>query len=300
MTVSINSSFSTAMRDKLGEEQLLAMIADAGFEAVELSLDQLSLPGSVWEQEGDEAHALKLKEAAERYGLRFNQASAPVEFDWMMRDTVTLYSVVYPVMERAFAICRFLQIPRMVVEPLTHPMALGLPSRRISWNVTYYSCLAEMGRKYGVEVALKNLVRTFETAEELNGILDDVAPETVSACVDTGHCNLSAEKAPAMIRGLGSRVQSLHLNDNHGDFNQHIFPGGGQMDWTGILDALAEIGYAGDLTLHISDRALGSLDGRHGFDEDYLPVFLRFLHASAEHLAQQLERRTVARSGAGI
>lgn len=298
MALSINTSFSATLRDRLGEEALIPMIAAAGFDSAELSLDKLSDSESIWYRTGCREYALRLKAAAEESGIRFNQAHAPALFDWMTPDTNDLNIIVYPYMERAFEICSILQIPRMVIEPLIHPMALGLPSRRITWNITYFKALARMGAKYGVDVCVKNLVRTFDTAEELNGLLDSVAMDNFSVCLDTGHCNLSAEKAPSLIRGLGGRVQALHLNGNHGDFDQHTIPGVDQLDWQGILEALADIGYCGDFTLELSEHETGALDNRHGFGADFLPVILEFACASCRHLTQQLEALKAAKAAA--
>lgn len=296
MIVSINTSFSVSLRKKLGEEKLIPLIAAAGFDAIELSLDQLSDPDSVWNREGHKEYALKLKAAAQESGIRFNQAHAPSQFDWMARDTDVLNAMVYPTMEKAFDICAILEIPLMVVEPLTHPMALGLPSRRVSWNTTYFTKLVQMGQEHGVKVAMKNLVRTFETAAELNGIIDTVGADKLFVCVDPGHCNLSAEKAPAMLRNLGGKVQALHLNGNHGDYNQHTIPGIDQLNWQEILEALADINYSGDLTFQISEHETGALDNKHGFDEDFLPIVLEFAAASGKHLAQRLEAMKAQRA----
>ena len=289
MTVSINTSFSASLREKLGEERLIGMIAAAGFDAIELSLDRLSDDESIWNRVGHKEYAQRLKAAALAAGIRFNQAHAPSQFDWMARDTDVLNAMVYPTMEKAFEICGILEIPCMVIEPLTHPMALGLPSRRTSWNTTFFKTLAQMGEKYGVRIAIKNLMRSFERGEELKSIIEAVGDENFGACVDTGHCNLSAETAPDMIRALGSRLIALHLNGNHGDFNQHIIPGMDQIDWQSILEALADIGYDGDFTIQASSHDTGALDDKHGFDVDFLPCVLEFACDACKHLAQRLE-----------
>ena len=182
MTVSINTSFSIGLREKLGEEKLIALFAEAGYDAIELSLDQLSDEESIWNQVGHKEYAQRLKAAAQAAGIRFNQAHAPSQFDWMARDTDVLNAMVYPAMEKAFEICSILEIPCMVIEPLIHPMALGLPSRRTSWNTTFFKTLTQMGQKYGVRVAIKNLMRSFERGEELNTIMDAVDAENFGAC----------------------------------------------------------------------------------------------------------------------
>ena len=100
MAVSINTAFSSTLRDMLGEEKLIAMIAEAGFDAIELSLDQLTCPDSPWSRVGHKEYAQRLKKAADQHGIRFSLAQAPTKFEWMTPDTNDLNIIVYPYMEQ--------------------------------------------------------------------------------------------------------------------------------------------------------------------------------------------------------
>ena len=234
MTVSINTSFSASLREKLGEERLIGMIAAAGFDAIELSLDRLSDDESIWNRVGHKEYAQRLKAAALAAGIRFNQAHAPSQFDWMARDTDVLNAMVYPTMEKAFEICGILEIPCMVIEPLTHPMALGLPSRRTSWNTTFFKTLAQMGEKYGVRIAIKNLMRSFERGEELKSIIEAVGDDWQSileALADIGYDGDFTIQASSHDTGA--------LDDKHG-FDVDFLP--------------CVLGFACDACKHLAQR----------------------------------------------
>ena len=75
------------------------------------------------------------------------------------------------------------------------------------------------------------------------------AKDALCVCVDTGHTNLTVRYGEPSVgdvmRKLGSRLEVLHLHDNNGLRDQHKIPMTGDLDWTDILSALDEIGYAG-------------------------------------------------------
>lgn len=288
MELSINTLFSAAARRELSEAQMLTLLADAGFRTLELSLDWLCTPELGRDPSKCRAYAQGLKALALERNLRFSQAQLPYGFDWMMRDTDVLNYVVYPCMERSFEICEELGIPVAVAQPVTHPMTIGLPSRKFTWNVTYFDKLAQLGTPHGVTVAVENMPGTFDTAGEVLSLLENV-PQ-LAVCVNTGHSNLAGEAPGALIRGLGRHVAALHLSGNQGMYDECMVPGVDQMDWGDILQALADAGYDGDFTLHVSDGYTGALDGTHGFGADFLPSFLDFAHGSGEFLLRKLTR----------
>jgi sugar phosphate isomerase/epimerase len=67
------------------------------------------------------------------------------------------------------------------------------------------------------------------------------------------------------IRTLGGRIASVHVHDNHGMKDEHLWPGDGTIDWPGAVKALKalekppaavlEIGYTlGDAPATITAR----------------------------------------------
>lgn len=280
MEIALNTSFSHALRAQAGEAAVLTAMAQAGFRAAELSLDTLSREDSPWAGENWQAHADALAAHAQSLGIRFHQARAPHAFQWLRRDTHALDALVYPAMERALAICARMGIPRLVVEPMTHPIVLNIATWKQKVNVQFFQTLGQLARPFGVEVAATNLVRAFETARELLALGPDLA-----VCVDPGRCFLSAQSAPEMLLGLGSRVAGVYLSGNHGLRDQRCIPGQEELDWDAILETLGKIGYDGPLTLLLSQEETGCLDGAHGFGLDFIPCVLELARESAAYLA---------------
>ena len=63
-------------------------------------------------------------------------------------------------------------------------------------------------------------------------------------CIDTGHRNLCGDPVDA-LRIAGSHLITLHIQDNHGEQDEHLLPDLGQIDWTGVSQALKDIDYQG-------------------------------------------------------
>lgn len=297
MQIAVNTSFSQTFRSQVGEHGLLPMIAGVGFDAVELSLDALGLTANPWVEEHWQQTAQALKAQASSCGIRFHQAKAPTEFDWRRPDTNPLDGLIYPAMERALAICSEMQIPKLVVEPVTHPLVLNINTWKIRKNRDIFTRLLHMAEDYGVELAVTNLVRSFETPQELEALLELGTPEQLSFCLDVSRCQLSACSAAELIRSLGSRLSAVYLSGNHSRYDQHTIPGQGELRWDETLEALAEAGYRDTLTLQLSQEATGALDGAHGFHLDFAPEVLAFACASGKYLAGKLEALLRSRGG---
>lgn len=81
----------------------------------------------------------------------------------------------------------------------------------------------------------------------------------VGICFDTGHCNINQyyneDVAQTVIR-LGSRIKMLHVHDNMRNTDRHIAPYLGCIKWGGVMKALAEIGYEGDLNLELQPEKI--------------------------------------------
>ncbi len=103
--------------------------------------------------------------------------------------------------------------------------------------------LLEHIRGYEVKIALET-VRPLCFASDLLEVVNH--SEQLGICLDTGHLNLfHGESQTDFIRNAGKKLIALHLADNHGTKDDHLFPGNGQISWEGFADALQDIGYSG-------------------------------------------------------
>jgi endonuclease IV len=136
--------------------------------------------------------------------------------------------------------------------------------RTIDYAMTALEHLGAFAAALGVRVLVENLTSDVTTPEHLMTILDLGHLTNIGVCLDLGHANMTVG-IPEAIATLGKRIVSLHVHDNHGLKDEHLWPGDGTIDWkatTKNLGALAtppaavlEIGYTlGDQPAAIPDR----------------------------------------------
>lgn len=105
------------------------------------------------------------------------------------------------------------------------------------------------GYRFAVET-----MSTLAHMEYLLGLMDELFPEVAGINVDTGHANLGDLGAPRALRMAGKYLITTHLQDNHGERDEHLPPGDGLIDWGDCAKALQEIGYQGCLMLELTDQ----------------------------------------------
>ena len=242
---------------KFGEERAIDIIADAGFDAVDLTLFSMKEATSVFCQDGYREYAEKLKAKAQSRGLFFNQAHAP--FPCSKPDEE--YNVMmYERLVRSIEIAGIVGVKCIVVHPMHHLPYLENAEKLKAMNMEFYRSLAPYAKAVGVKIALENMwqrnqetkqivVSACSRTKEFVDWLDTLNDDCFTACLDLGHCGLYGFDAAEMIKGLGKRLGALHVHDNDYQGDQHTAPYLGRMHWDTICDALARIGYKGDLTL---------------------------------------------------
>ncbi len=58
-------------------------------------------------------------------------------------------------------------------------------------------------------------------------------------CIDTGHINfLSQVPMKNWYRYFDENLREIHLHDNNGNFDQHLYPGGGNIDFNPLFNTL--------------------------------------------------------------
>lgn len=105
----------------------------------------------------------------------------------------------------------------------------------------------------GFRFALENM-SSLAHMEYIVALVDELWPDVAGINVDTGHANLGDLGAPRAIRMAGSRLITTHLQDNHGERDEHIAPGDGLIDWDAVAQALKDIEYKGCLMLELTDQ----------------------------------------------
>lgn len=111
---------------------------------------------------------------------------------------------------------------------------VGLPGQEFDeWRTdAAFSSLEELkvfAAQRGVEVLLENIPNDLATAERLNFFLGTTHLD-LGYCFDAGHAHM-ASGIESEFAAMKSRIRSVHLHDNDGKTDSHLFPGQGSIDW---------------------------------------------------------------------
>jgi len=85
--------------------------------------------------------------------------------------------------------------------------------------------------------------------DEFAWLLNQLGPDA-RVCLDTGHTHLGGHWR-RFVEIAGSRLTHVHAHDNHGQFDDHLPPGDGQIDWREIASTLEQANYRGWIMLEL-------------------------------------------------
>jgi len=104
-------------------------------------------------------------------------------------------------------------------------------------QIRFWNELLESVDDGDLRLVLENL---WEPQPELvRDVLDGVNSENFKALLDTGHANIFS-KVPIekWVEALSDHLSYIHLNDNHGDADNNLAPGEGNIRWDRFFDSL--------------------------------------------------------------
>jgi inosose dehydratase len=116
-----------------------------------------------------------------------------------------------------------------------------------------------MRRRYGVAAAFHPHAGTYvEFSDEVERLLEDIDPDLLGLCLDTGHAVYAGADPAEWCRRWGGRIRHVHLKDVRAPLHRAGWSferavgdgvfcplGAGDVDLAATFDALDEIGYAG-------------------------------------------------------
>jgi sugar phosphate isomerase/epimerase len=109
--------------------------------------------------------------------------------------------------------------------------------RTLEHALTALEHLDAFAQPLGVRLLAENLTNEPTTPEHLIEILTLGHLSRIGVCLDLGHAHMTVGIAEA-IGTLGSRIGSVHVHDNHGLRDEHLWPGSGTIDWTKSMESL--------------------------------------------------------------
>ena len=102
--------------------------------------------------------------------------------------------------------------------------------RALEYSMTALEHLQAFARPLGVGLLVENLVNEPTQPQNLLEILNVGHFKAIGVCLDTGHAHLG-DGLTAAISILRDRIESVHIHDNNGNRDEHLWPGDGTIDW---------------------------------------------------------------------
>lgn len=108
----------------------------------------------------------------------------------------------------------------------------------------------------GVQLLLENMLAhlLFGHVRDMMYLLGEISTCNVGTCLDTGHAHLAREM-DLVIQKLSGHLKLVHINDNRGDWDAHLPPGEGTIDWPAVIQQLRRNDFHGVLVLELQGGA---------------------------------------------
>ncbi len=291
--------------DVFGIDKGFGMIADAGFDSVDFNIDH-TLPGSAihahktdgFYSQTDAQMLAALKpyaDALKAHGVSVAQAHAP--FPSYVHGGGKMNEYVLHAIQKCMMLLAEVGCPWLVVHPAFNPYGpiCLTPDEEWKLNEELYSALIPTIRETGVRVATENMFSSYKKrvieavmsnarfAADFVDHMNAIAGEKLFGfCYDSGHVGLLHLDPSRFIETLGERISVLHLHDNDGVSDQHIFPYEGIIDWDGVCASLKKVGYKGAISFE-------TFNGIALRGSDHVPQLLALLHSIGVKFAEKIE-----------
>jgi sugar phosphate isomerase/epimerase len=256
---------------------VLAAIRDSGFRVIEVC----SFPAHLDYHNEDEV--LRAGQMIRACGLR------PISFHAPFADQIDITAPDDRLREAAVAelisACRaasLLGAENVVLHP--GPERAGRPPQgefleRMQHAAVSLDRVATFCSEVGVRLLLENMLPhlLFGNVSDMLFLLGKIKTCAVGACLDTGHARLSGDLGNVFHK-LSGHLQMVHISDNLGDWDAHLLPGDGSIDWPWVVDQLDRHQFGGGLIIEMAAR-----------ESESVPVTLARARRGRDYLADVVE-----------
>ena len=229
---------------------------EQGFRYVDVGMIDTDMPLYQMTEEEATLYLDGVRRLATESGVGISQVHGPWRYpprDFEEVDREERFSS----MSRSIHLCALLGVKYWVVHPImpfgTEDMDLGKEAETYRMNIDFMRRLVEVARREGVVICYENMPFTrfsLSTPEQIMRVVEEIDDEHFCVCLDTGHVNVFPELSVAdAVRRIGSKLRVLHIHDNLGDRDAHLWPTEGTIDWSAFKTALDEIGFEGVYSL---------------------------------------------------
>lgn len=235
--------------------------AKAGYKVLDINLCEAMNPTSRLRADDWEDYVLQIDRMGREWGVTFSQSHLPY-YDIFGPDAAEKAPLMEELIRRCILASGMLGVKWAVTHPGTVYAAGPDTNASREANLRYYAPHVALARRAGVGIALENdfeyrggpAQRVYCAAiPELVDLCDGFFSDNVGVCYDFGHAHLTGGFHRQNLRLIGKRLRAVHVQDNHGERDEHLMPFSGTIDWPDAMAGLKEIGYQGDLTYEIQN-----------------------------------------------
>jgi len=236
--------------------------AKGGYKILDINFCEAMNPRSRMRDDDWEDYVRDIAEMGKRWGVTFKQSHLPY-YDIFGTTDEDKIKTMEELIRRSIIASAMLGVEWTVTHPGTVYSAGPDMSVSLEKNHEYYSKHIATAREHGIGIALENefeyktapyqhmyVSSPYELVELVDSFND---PKHVGICYDFGHGHLVGGFHRQCLNIYGSRLQAIHVQDNHGMSDEHLLPFHGTINWAECMAGLADIDYKGDLTYEIQE-----------------------------------------------
>ncbi len=142
--------------------------------------------------------------------------------------------------------------------PLKHTFLIYLAKKRFKRAL---NVILEKSEEFNMEITLENTY--FKENDIFNGVEDfrkfvEGFDGRLKICFDFGHANISLQGINHSLDLLKPFITHLHVHDNNGEKDEHLYIGGGRINFTEYIDFIKN--FKGTIILEINPFKKGRKD----------------------------------------
>ena len=223
---------------------------DAGFDGVELSLDEHGLVS----MDSTKEDIMKVKEMADEVGIELYSVASGLY--WTYNYTSANEENVKRAKEitkKQLQVASWLGCDTILVVPGAVEVAFD-PGEVVEYDVAYDRALsalcelAPVAESLKVAIGVENVWNRFLLSPmEMAGFIDKVGSDYVGAYFDVGNVLFSGYPEH-WIKILNKRIKKVHFKDYRraaGDLHGFVDILAGEVNWPGVMEKLEKVGYDG-------------------------------------------------------
>lgn len=232
--------------------QSFALAADAGFEGVEVALDEeigeITLSST-------EKQLLAVKEQAQKAGIELYSVASGLYWNYFLNDADdAIRSKAQDIVKKQLETAAILGCDSILVIPGCVNAEFAAPGKVMDYQTCYERSLDSLmkvkdyARQYQVNIGLENVWNKFLLSPmEMRDFIDKLDEPYVGSYLDIG--NTMANGYPEhWIRALGKRIKKVHFKDYRveaGGLHGFVDLLAGDVNYPAVMEALKEVGYDG-------------------------------------------------------